>query len=95
MEFTKIRNDIYGNPRYVVHYLECMPKIYRAKQTLEELPKEYQKTVRLMRKLGGRKYHSKKYGGGITFSTYDTKELEKHIRLLKQEIDLNNGIWFG
>ena len=94
MEFTKIRNDIYGNPRYVVHYLECMPKSYRGEK-LEDLSKEYQKTVRLMRKLGGRKYHSKKYGGGITFSTYDTKELEKHIRLLKQEIDLNNGIWFG
>ena len=94
MEFTKIRNDIYGNPRYVVHYLECMPKSYRGEK-LEDLSKEYQKTVKLMNQIGGRKYHNKSYGGGIVFTSYCTEQLEKNIRLVKQEIDLNNGIWFG
>ena len=65
MEFTKIKNDINGNPRYVVHFLN--------------IADDYQNAIHLANKIGGRKYHTKSYGGGIVFQSYNIKETEKQI----------------
>jgi len=65
MEFTKIKNDINGNPRYVVHFLN--------------IADNYQNAIHLANKIGGRKYHTKSYGGGIVFQSYNIKETEKQI----------------
>jgi hypothetical protein len=59
--FTRINNDVNGNPRYVVHFLQ--------------LADTYERALYLSRKLGGRKFHNKQYGGGIAFQSYNIKKL--------------------
>jgi hypothetical protein len=39
----------------------------------------------LAKKLGGRKFHNKQYGGGIVFESYNTDDLKERIYKLKQE----------
>lgn len=74
IHFDRVDNDINGNPRYVVHFLQCRP----------DESYTYANTVRLMNKIGGRKYHNKSYGGGIVFQSYNTDELENLINELKR-----------
>ena len=71
IEFTRIDNDINGNPRYVCHFLN--------------IADDYNEAIRLAHKIGGRKYHTKKYGGGIVFQSYNIEETAKKIK----EIQVN------
>jgi hypothetical protein len=68
--FTRINNDINGNPRYVVHFLQ--------------IADSYQRALFLARKIGGRKFHNKQYGGGIAFQSYNIEQLEQRIKQMKQ-----------
>ena len=68
--FTRINNDVNGNPRFVVHYLQ--------------LADTYERALYLSRKLGGRKFHNKQYGGGIAFQSYNTDQLAEKIRAIKE-----------
>lgn len=68
--FTKINNDVNGNPRYVVHFLQ--------------VAETYERALFLARKIGGRKFHNKQYGGGIAFQSYNLEQLEQRIRQIKQ-----------
>lgn len=72
MELTRINNDINGNPRYVIHYLE--------------ISDNYKEAVTLANGIGGRKYHTKKFGGGIVFQSYNTDRLKEMITELKVNI---------
>lgn len=75
LNWTRVNNDVYGNPRYVVHYLDITPNKYRTADIL----KRYDMTVKWANKLGGRKYHNKQYGGGIVFQSYNLDETEHYI----------------
>lgn len=66
----QIDNDGYGNPRYVVHFTQ--------------LADTYEKAVKLGNKIGGRKYHNKRYGGGIVFQSYNTDDLKKKIAKISE-----------
>jgi hypothetical protein len=68
--FTRINNDTNGNPRYVVHFLQ--------------LAETYERALYLGRKLGGRKFHNKQYGGGIAFQSYNTEQLAERIAQIRQ-----------
>jgi hypothetical protein len=68
--FTRINNDINGNPRFVVHYLQ--------------MADTYERALYLGRKLGGRKFHNKQYGGGIAFQSYNTDQLAEKIKAIKE-----------
>jgi hypothetical protein len=70
MEFKRIKNDVNGNPRYVVHFLECRPFEGAS----------YEETIKAMNKIGGRKYHNKSYGGGIVFQSYSLATTERDIK---------------
>ena len=63
--FTRVNNDINGNPRFVIHYLQ--------------LADNYDRALYLSRQLGGRKFHNKQYGGGIAFQSYNTEILAERI----------------
>jgi hypothetical protein len=68
--FTRINNDINGNPRYVVHYLQ--------------MADSYERALYLGRKLGGRKFHNKQFGGGIAFQSYNIDQLAERIAQIKE-----------
>ena len=80
MEFTRVNSDVNGNPRYVVHFLECEPEVWKDDSGISA---RYAATVKLMNKIGGRKFHNKQYGGGIVFQSYSIQDTEKHIERIK------------
>ena len=53
----QVTNDVNGNPRYVIHFLDVADT--------------YQKALEFSRNIGGRKYTAKWFGGGIVFSSYN------------------------
>lgn len=90
IKFTRINNDVNGNPRYVCHFLSLITDKDEAeiKQdfalTLAQNPfkltgLKYEHAVWKAKKIGGRKYTAKSYGGGIVFQSYNLKDLEQSI----------------
>lgn len=69
IEFTRIDNDVNGNPRYVCHFLN--------------IADDYQQAIKLANKIGGRKYHNKQYGGGIVFQSYNIYRTAEKISEIK------------
>lgn len=68
--FTRINNDVNGNPRLVVHFMYLL--------TREELDSnllttgiKYDLALMRAKNVGGKKYHNKAYGGGIVFQDYE------------------------
>jgi hypothetical protein len=68
--FTRVNNDINGNPRYVCHFLQ--------------IADTYERALYLGRKIGGRKFHNKQFGGGIAFQSYNIKATAEKIAQIKQ-----------
>lgn len=75
IEWTRINNDVNGNPRYVCHFLTLLTD----KDEFTTLDKRYELAVKRARKIGGRKYHTKSYGGGIVFQSYNIQDTEHAI----------------
>ena len=61
----RVNNDINGNPRYVMHFIN--------------LDSDYERAVRLIKTIGGTKYRAKWFGGGVVFSSYNVEEDLKRI----------------
>lgn len=86
IQWTKIKHDTNGNPRYVCHYLNLLNE--KEKHTAYEwdgngrrtTPTRYEIAVKRANKIGGRKYHTKGYGGGIVFQSYNLSDTERSIR---------------
>lgn len=70
IDFTRINNDVNGNPRYVCHFLN--------------ISDDYSRAVKLANKIGGRKFHNKQYGGGIVFQSYNLENLQNSINEIKE-----------
>lgn len=66
-DFTRIRNDINGNPRHVCHFLHMDVHGWQSNISVSD---RYAIAVKLANSIGGRKYHNKSYGGGIVFQEY-------------------------
>ena len=71
MEFTRINNDINGNPRYVVHFLNFITDQESQGLTLDQ---KYNLAVKKAKKIGGKIYRGKSFGGGIVFQSYNIQE---------------------
>jgi hypothetical protein len=84
INWTKITHDINGNPRYVCHFFALNTEEEINSTTLS-VSEKYQIAVKRANKIGGRKYHTKKYGGGIVFQTYETRETEQYINKILNE----------
>lgn len=93
MEITKVNSDINGNPRLVCHFLELIndedrqiaesrKDIFNGISKTSEL---YEIALKKSRKIGGKKYHHKSYGGGIVFQYYNESDLEKDILEIKNK----------
>lgn len=82
-DFTRVNSDSNGNPRYVIHYLQCMPECY---EQLDQRDR-YRATTKLMNTIGGRRFHNKQYGGGIVFQSYNLNETAKQIEEVKDVVN--------
>ena len=81
IDFLRIKNDVNGNPRYVCHFLNFITDKDRENPDYGRTDR-YALALSRARKLGGRKFHNKQYGGGIVFQSYDLKGLENDIHAL-------------
>lgn len=89
VEFTKVSQDVYGNPRYVCHFLNFINagdeiKANHSNSDIFGINTQYEIALRKSRELGGRKFHNKQYGGGIVFQSYNTNALSDRIREIQQ-----------
>ncbi len=76
--WTRIKNDVNGNPRYVVHFLDL--DIHGPYEGVGYgLSERYAMACKLANTIGGRKYHNKSYGGGIVFQSYSLAQTEDAI----------------
>jgi hypothetical protein len=69
IDLKRVNIDINGNPRYVCHFLN--------------IASDYKTAIKLANSIGGRKYNTKNYGGGIVFQSYNIDDLRKEILNLK------------
>lgn len=91
IDFTRINNDINGNPRYVCHFLNFVnnqdrkeaDKQKNVQKTFGTVSILYEIAVKKANTIGGRKFHTKSYGGGIVFQSYNIYDLEKRINKVK------------
>lgn len=79
IEFTRVNNDVYGNPRYVTHFFSLLKE---DEQTLSN----YNLALKRANKLCGKKYRGSDFGGGIVFQSYNLDELRKRICLMLESI---------
>lgn len=83
IEFTRINNDINGNPRYVCHFLNLLGE-KENEQFKGELLLKYDYAVKKANKIGGRRFSNKQYGGGIVFQSHNIYDLDKLIVSLRK-----------
>lgn len=80
IDWTRINNDVNGNPRYVCHYTELVTDSDRVNGC-----DRYEAALKRAKKIGGKKFHNKQYGGGIVFQSYNLEYTEKAIAEVKGE----------
>ena len=90
IDFTRINNDVNGNPRYVCHFYALINEQDRVKALADQkaglnssfIDAMYQLACKRANKLGGKKFHNKQFGGGIVFQSYNIADTERHIHEL-------------
>lgn len=96
VEFTRVNNDVNGNPRFVCHFLAFINDRDEAKaKELQERCRPFQSAISHLydialnksRQLGGRKFSNKQYGGGIVFQMYDGERatMSERINQIKNQ----------
>ena len=92
-DFSRVKNDVNGNPHYVCHFLGFTSgddlSDYRG---LDKITQKYNLALARARKLGGRKFHNKQFGGGIVFTSYNLRELCDEINALRVAIGLDKPL---
>ena len=76
--FYRVNSDIYGNPRYVVHYLCLLTDDEKAEG------KGYDFAAKRANKIGGAKYRGRDFGGGIVFQSYSISDTAEHIKRISE-----------
>jgi len=78
MQITRVKNDINGNSRRVIHFLELLTHADRAALPIGPGRTSAMCSLALTkaRKIGGKKFHNRQYGGGIVFQAYTDAEVE-------------------
>ena len=71
-DWHRVKSDVNGNPRYVVHWLAF-------KHLCDDEDMTYDKAHRIAKKLGFSKYRGKDYGGGLVTQSYSLEHTEKHM----------------
>ncbi len=90
IEFTRVDNDINGNPRYVCHYFSLLKASDEAtikadfaasiaRNPFSYFTFQYDAAIQRAKKLGGKKFHNKQFGGGIVFQSYNIEDTAYRI----------------
>lgn len=85
--FTRVNNDVNGNPRYVIHFLELLTskeqdEISAKARPMQAISDMYQESVNKASDIGGKRYRGKDFGGGIVFQSYNINDTAKQINEL-------------
>jgi hypothetical protein len=73
----RINNDVNGNPRYVVHFYDLLTDIEGLNLTILQ---RYELALQKARKVGGKMYRGKDFGGGIVFQSYNIIETINKVK---------------
>lgn len=79
LTFTRVTSDACGNPRYVVHFLALNTREELDRDPWIPVPDKYALACKRANSIGGRRYHTKRYGGGIVFQSYSIDETAARI----------------
>lgn len=93
IEWTRVNNDVNGNPRHVCHFLNLNTReeVNHTGKDWIDVSTKYQIAVKRANKIGGRKFHNKQYAGGIVFQSYSLVDTERSIfELLEKESQKNS-----
>lgn len=72
-DFRRAPSDMYGNPRYVIHWLRFF------NDDEPQAVKTYDNALRRAKQWWGRKSHTKAFGGGVVFQCYNISGLAADI----------------
>jgi len=75
----RINNDVNGNPRYVVHFYDLLNDSEGEGLNILE---RFDLVVKKARKVGGKIYRGKDFGGGIVFQSYDIQTTIKKAKAI-------------
>lgn len=67
----RINNDVNGNPRYVVSFLDLLTVSDTNGLNIDQ---KFNLALQKARKVGGKMYRGKDFGGGIVFTSYNLLE---------------------
>jgi hypothetical protein len=68
--FTRVKSDINGNPRFVCHFIQLNTRQELEADPFIDVSQKYALALKRARTLGGKKFHNKQFGGGIVFQEY-------------------------
>jgi len=77
-QIIRVKNDLNGNPRRVIHFLAFITHEDRENAFLLSL---YDVALKKARRYGGKRFHNKQYGGGIVFQAYCDSEVVEIVNL--------------
>lgn len=95
IQFKQVNNDVNGNSRYVCHFTNLLTQQDREELPLSDSPTfkvidniaaRYNRALQRAKKIGGRKFHNKQYGGGIVFAGLNPQQIAQRI----EEITTSN-----
>ena len=84
IQYKKIKHDINGNPRYVIHFRELLTQNeFDSFTGLDKINQAYNLAIKKAKKIGGSKYRGKDFGGGIVFQSFNIESTIKDIKGVK------------
>lgn len=90
IDWTSITNNANGHPRYVCHFLALNTE--KEKSAIADVSQKYNIALARAKAIGGKKYHCRAYGGGITFATFDLESTERQITAALAEATRKEGL---
>lgn len=74
LRLTRVNVDSNGNPRRVFHYLQALTRA-EIEDRSRDISASYAVACKRANRIGGRRFHTRAYGGGIVVQTYSVDEL--------------------
>jgi len=79
IQFTRVNRDSNGNPRFVCHFLNLNTREELDNPVWVPISEKYNLALARARKIGGKKFSNKQYGGGIVFQSYSLDDTVRSI----------------